>query len=82
MKITITSNSADISEYLEELKELEKYKIIEDRTETEHLDFTLDLDPKYLYELSEDMGYDLVLRCGYGTKDRWVFFVADGTENE
>ena len=82
MKITITSNSADISEYLEELKELNKYKIIEDRTETEHLDFTLDLDPKDLYDLSFDMGYDLVLRSSYSTKDRWVFFVADGTENE
>lgn len=82
MKITITSNSTDISEYLEELKELNKYKILENRTETEHLDFTLDLDPKDLYELSEDLGYDLVLRYGYSTKDRWVFFVVDGTEND
>ena len=82
MKMIITSNSADISEYLEKLKELNKYKILEDRTQTEHLDFTIDLDPKDLYELSFDIGYDLVLRCDYGTKDRWVFFVADGTENE
>lgn len=52
-----------------------------DRTPQECKDLE-ESDPKDLYELSEDIGYDLILRCGYSTKDRWVFFVADGTENE